>query len=163
MALFDPKKNQIAALQKSIDDKNRQIAANFDAIGKLYYQQYRDMSADVSRDINGLCEGISTLYIEIEECRLRIMYERGFKECKKCKKENPLEHAYCCACGEKFPETNDINILTHVDSVDVAAPITAAMPEELGRPQLEGGETVATSEEDEGILPKENETANEEV
>lgn len=86
MALFDPKKNQIAQLQKSIEEKNRQIAVNFDAIGKLYYRQYRDMSADVSRDINALCEGISTLYIEIEECRLRILYERGFKECKSCPK-----------------------------------------------------------------------------
>ena len=67
MALFDPKKNQIAQLQKMIEDKNRQIAVYYDEIGKLYYRQYKDMNADVSRDINARCESISTLYIEIEE------------------------------------------------------------------------------------------------
>lgn len=157
MALFDPKKNQIAQLQKSIEEKNRQIAVNFDAIGKLYYRQYRDMSADVSRDINALCEGISTLYIEIEECRLRILYERGFKECKSCRKENPLEHQYCSACGVKFPESNDVNVLTHVDSVDVAAPITPLLPQVKPEPQLEGGNPVQVTPSDANVIPQENE------
>ena len=103
MALFDPKKSQISQLQKSIDDKNRMISVYFDEIGKLYYKQYRDMNADVSRDINTRCESISNLYLEIEECRLRILFEKGYKECRNCKKENLLEHAYCSACGEKFP------------------------------------------------------------
>ena len=161
MALFDPKKNQIAQLQKSIEEKNRQIATNFDAIGKLYYRQYRDMSADVSRDINALCEGISTLYIEIEECRLRIMYERGFKECKSCRKENPLEHQYCSACGVKFPESNDVNVLTHVDSVEVAAPITPLLPQEKPEPQMEGGLPVPMKPEDANVIPKENEQPTE--
>lgn len=157
MALFDPKKNQIAQLQKSIDEKNRQIAANYDGIGKLYYQQYRDMNADVSRDINALCEGISTLYIEIEECRLRIMYERGLKECKTCRKENPLEHQYCSACGSKFPETNDISVLTHVESIDVAAPIAPAVPVADPAPQTEGGDEVEMTEADANVIPQENE------
>ena len=54
-ALFDPKKNQIAAFQKSIEDNSRLIGQLFDEIGKLYYRQYRDMNADVSRDINARC------------------------------------------------------------------------------------------------------------
>ena len=117
MALFDPKKNQISALQKSIDDKNRTIGILFDEIGRLYYKQYKDMNADVARDINTRCENISTLYVEIEECRLKILYERGFKECANCKKENLLEHAYCSACGQKFPDSNDISVVTRVDPV----------------------------------------------
>jgi len=117
MALFDPKKNQISALQKSIDDKNRTIGILFDEIGRLYYKQYKDMNADVARDINTRCESISTLYVEIEECRLKILYERGFKECANCKKENLLEHAYCSACGQKFPDSNDISVVTKVDPV----------------------------------------------
>lgn len=117
MALFDPKKNQISALQKSIDDKNRTIGILFDEIGRLYYKQYKDMNADVARDINTRCESISTLYVEIEECRLKILYERGFKECANCKKENLLEHAYCSACGQKFPDSNDISVVTRVDPV----------------------------------------------
>lgn len=117
MALFDPKKNQITALQKSIDDKNRTIGILFDEIGRLYYKQYKDMNADVAKDINTRCESISTLYVEIEECRLKILYERGFKECANCKKENLLEHAYCSACGQKFPDSNDISVVTKVDPV----------------------------------------------
>ncbi len=117
MALFDPKKNQISALQKSIDDKNRTIGILFDEIGRLYYKQYKDMNADVAKDINTRCESISTLYVEIEECRLKILYERGFKECANCKKENLLEHAYCSACGQKFPDSNDISVVTKVDPV----------------------------------------------
>jgi len=117
MALFDPKKNQISALQKSIDDKNRTIGILFDEIGRLYYKQYKDMNADVARDINARCENISTLYVEIEECRLKILYERGFKECANCKKENLLEHAYCSACGQKFPDSNDISVVTRVDPI----------------------------------------------
>lgn len=117
MALFDPKKNQISALQKSIDDKNRAIGVYYNEIGMLYYKQYKDMNADVSKEINSRCENISTLYVEIEECRLRILYERGFKECAYCKKENLLEHAYCSACGQKFPESNDVSVVTRVDPV----------------------------------------------
>ena len=115
MALFDPKKNQISQLQKMIEDKNIQIGVYYDEIGKLYFRQYRDMNADVSREINTRCENIAALYVQIEVCRQRILYERGIKECRKCKKENLLEHAYCCACGEKFPDTNDISVVTAVD------------------------------------------------
>ena len=115
-ALFEPKKNNsIAILQKSIEEKDGRIRFLYDEIGKLYFRQYRDMNADVSREINTRCEFITNLYIDIENCRLRILYEKGYKECKNCRKANLLEHAYCCACGAKFPDSNDINIVTSVD------------------------------------------------
>lgn len=115
-ALFEPKKNnQIANLQKSIEEKDGRIRFLYDEIGKLYFRQYRDMNADVTREINTRCEFITNLYIDIENCRLRILYEKGYKECKNCRKANLLEHAYCCACGAKFPDSNDINIVTSVD------------------------------------------------
>ena len=148
MALFDPKKNQISALQKSIEDKNRAISVYYDEIGKLYYAQYRDMSTDVAKDINSRCESISSLYVQIEECRLRILYERGYKECKNCKKENLLEHAYCSACGEKFPESNDVSVVTKVDK-DFMAPAAAITPTtvEITEEKLD----VLPSPEDSGI------------
>lgn len=115
-ALFEPKKNNsIAILQKSIEEKDGRIRFLYDEIGKLYFRQYRDMNADVSREINTRCEFITNLYIDIENCRLRILYEKGYKECKNCKRPNLLEHAYCCACGSKFPDSNDVNIVTAVD------------------------------------------------
>ena len=156
MALFDPKKSQISQLQKSIDDKNRMIGVYYDEIGKLYYKQYRDMNADVSRDINTRCESISNLYLEIEECRLRILYERGYKECKNCKKENLLEHAYCSACGEKFPESNDVSVVTHVDPAEmgIVVPTVEKVPAENIEKVTEGGEAVT---EGSGDIPMENE------
>ena len=118
MALFDQKKNnapQPSIYQRTIAEKDQQIRFLYDEIGKLYFRQYCDMNADVSREINARCEMISACYIDIETCRLRILYERGFKECKNCRKANLLEHAYCCACGSKFPNTNDVNVVTAVD------------------------------------------------
>ena len=159
MALFDPKKSQISQLQKSIDDKNRMISVYFDEIGKLYYKQYRDMNADVSRDINTRCESISNLYLEIEECRLRILYERGYKECKNCKKENLLEHAYCSACGEKFPESNDVSVVTHVDPAEmgIVVPVVDKVPTENPEPVMEGGDE--TPEGSDESIPTENPAA----
>lgn len=111
MALFDPKTKTIAQLQKSIDDKNASIVSYFDEIGRLYYGQYKDPAADVSKDINARCDAISKLYIDIEAQKLKILFEKGLKLCVNCKKENPLEHAFCAACGNKFPEGSD----KHVD------------------------------------------------
>ncbi|NLT11681.1 MAG: hypothetical protein GXY06_04630 [Clostridiaceae bacterium] len=111
MALFDPKTKNIAQLQKSIDDKNASIVRYFDEIGRLYYGQYKDPAADVSKDINARCDAISKLYLDIEAQKLKILFEKGLKLCVNCKKENPLEHAFCAACGNKFPEGSD----KHVD------------------------------------------------
>jgi len=145
MALFDPKKNQISALQKSIEDKNRAIGVYYNEIGMLYYKQFKDMNADVSKEINSRCENISRLYVEIEECRLRILYERGYKECAHCKKENLLEHAYCSACGQKFPESNDVSVVTRVDPVTLG-PVGLKSTDVAAVPILATAETAAVEE-----------------
>jgi len=107
MALFDSKAKTIAQLQKSTDEKNVSINRYFDEIGRLYYGQYRDASADVSKDINSRCDAITALYTDIETNKLKILFEKGLKFCTTCKKENPLEHAFCSTCGSKFPEGSD--------------------------------------------------------
>ena len=107
MALFDSKAKTIAQLQKSTDEKNVSINSYFDEIGRLYYGQYRDASADVSKDINSRCDAITALYTDIETNKLKILFEKGLKFCTTCKKENPLEHAFCSTCGSKFPEGSD--------------------------------------------------------
>jgi len=107
MALFDPKAKTIAQLQKSTDEKNVSINRYFDEIGRLYYGQYRDASADVSKDINSRCDAITALYTDIEANKLKILFEKGLKLCTSCKRENPLEHAFCSTCGAKFPEGSD--------------------------------------------------------
>ena len=119
MALFDPKAKVIGTLQKAIEDKFADIHRYYDEIGRLYYGQYKDDSADASREINSRCEAISTLYAEIEENKLRILFEKGLKVCGQCKKENPLEHAFCSVCGLKFPEGSD-------KRVSIAEPVGGA-------------------------------------
>lgn len=107
MALFDPKAKTISTLQRGIEEKNANINRNFDEIGRLYYGQYRDVNVDVSKDINTRCDAISNLFLDIEANKLKILFEKGLKLCTNCKKENPLEHAFCSACGTKFPEGSD--------------------------------------------------------
>ncbi len=107
MALFDPKTKAISTLQKAIDEKNTTIVKYFDEIGRLYYGQYKDPSSDVSKDINSRCDAISTLFLDIEAHKLKILFEKGLKICTGCKKENPLDHAFCAGCGAKFPEGSD--------------------------------------------------------
>lgn len=107
MAMFDSKAKTIAQLQKTIDEKNAGTFRYYDEIGRLYYSQYRDASADVSKDINTRCEAVSALYSDIELCNMKILFENGLKLCLKCRKENPLDHAFCSACGAKFAEGSD--------------------------------------------------------
>ena len=102
MAIFDPKTKVISGYQKSIEEKNRVIAKYFDQIGRLYYGQYKDMSVDVTKDINTRCEAVSDLYDEIRDCELKILFAKGLKLCPNCGKENMLAYAFCFACGAKF-------------------------------------------------------------
>lgn len=102
MAIFDPKTKIISGYQRTIDEKNKTIVKYFDQIGRLYYGQYKDMSVDVTKDINARCEAVSELYSEIKECELKILFEKGLKLCPNCGKENMLAYAFCFGCGTKF-------------------------------------------------------------
>lgn len=128
MALFDPKAKTIAQLQRSTDEKNVSINRNFDEIGRLYYGQYRDASADVSKDINSRCDTITALYTDIEGNKLKILFEKGLKLCFVCKKENPLEHGFCSSCGAKFPEGSDKQVEIPTSIPVVLESITPASP-----------------------------------
>ena len=125
MALFDPKAKAIAQLQRSTEEKTASINRYFDEIGRLYYGQYRDTAADVSKDINSRCDAITALLTDIEGNKLKILFEKGLKLCSHCKKENPLEHAFCSACGGKFPEGSDkqVELPTTPPAVPAAAPV----------------------------------------
>ncbi|MEI8199731.1 MAG: hypothetical protein WCG21_06700 [Eubacteriales bacterium] len=135
MALFDPKAKTIAQLQKSTDEKNVSINRYFDEIGRLYYGQYRDASADVSKDINSRCDAITALYTDIEANKLKILFEKGLKLCNSCKRENPLEHAFCSTCGAKFPEGSDKQVDLPV-SITVVPVIPVSSEAEDGIPSV---------------------------
>lgn len=104
MALFDPKAKVISGYQKAIDDRTTSIRKYYDEIGKLYYDQYKDMKVDNTKDINTRCEAITRLSNEIEDFKLKILFERGLKKCPNCGTENSLEYGFCFKCGSKFDE-----------------------------------------------------------
>ena len=107
MAIFDPKTKVISGYQKTIEEKTKIIEKYYDQIGRLYYGQYKDMSVDVTKDINARCDEVMKLYKEIKDCELKILFEKGLKLCPSCNKENMLAYAFCFACGAKFPEGSD--------------------------------------------------------
>ncbi len=104
MALFDPKAKVISGYQKSIDERTSSIRKYYDEIGKLYYDQYKDMNVDNTKDINTRCEAITRLSNEVEDYKLKILFEKGFKKCPVCGTENSLEYGFCFKCGAKFDE-----------------------------------------------------------
>ena len=107
MAIFDPKAKAIAGYQRTIDEKNKSIVKYYDQIGRLYYGQYKDMSVDVTKDINARCDAVSDLYKEIKELEHKILFEKGLKLCTNCGKENMLSYAFCFGCGTKFESEED--------------------------------------------------------
>ena len=104
MALFDPKQKVISGYQRSIDERTSSIRKYYDEIGKLYYDQYKDMNVDNTKDINTRCEAITRLSTEIEDYKLKILFEKGLKKCPNCGTENSLEYGFCFKCGSKFDE-----------------------------------------------------------
>jgi len=107
MAFFDPKSKTISGYQKSIDERSSSIRKYYDEIGKLYYGQYKDMNTDNTKDINTRCEAITRLSNEIEDLKLKILFEKGLKKCTNCGTENSLEYGFCFKCGAKFPDDSD--------------------------------------------------------
>ena len=143
MALFDNKqKNNITVYQKSIEEKNVAITKRYDEIGRLYYNQYKDNNCDVTKQINQKCEDVTRLYTEIEDLKVKILFERGLKICPSCGSEIPLEYAFCFKCGAKFPE-GSANAPASVLSSMPAATTLAVNPAAPADAPAEEGEAPA--------------------
>ena len=143
MALFDPKAKVISNYQRSIDERTSSIRKYYDEIGKLYYDQYKDMNVDNTKDINTRCEAITRLSNEIEDYKLKILFERGLKKCPNCGTENSLEYGFCFKCGSKFDEESSKEPKT--DFEEAEAKLEEAKAEEADEAVEEKAEE-ATSE-----------------
>ncbi|MBR1798172.1 MAG: zinc ribbon domain-containing protein [Clostridiales bacterium] len=126
MALFDPKAKVISNYQKSIDERSSSIRKYYDEIGKLYYDQYKDMNVDNTKDINTRCEAITRLSNEIEDFKLKILFEKGLKKCPNCGTENSLEYGFCFKCGAKFDEDSSKEPKTSFEAAAATAEEPAA-------------------------------------
>ncbi len=136
MALFDPKAKNIANYQRSIDEKKVSISRYYDEIGRYYYNQYKDLNVDNTKDINTRCEAITRLTKEIEDLNVKILYEKGLKLCPNCRTENNLEYTFCFKCGSRFDEK--------AATPDTEVSAAAAEPEEV---KAEASEAPSESEE----------------
>ncbi|MCR5593922.1 MAG: zinc ribbon domain-containing protein [Saccharofermentans sp.] len=130
MALFDPKAKIISGYERSIDDRTASIRKYYDEIGKLYYDQYKDMNVDNTKDINTRCEAITRLSNEIEDYKLKILFERGLKKCPNCGTENSLEYGFCFKCGSKFDEDSANAPKTSVIDEPASEPAKEETPDE---------------------------------
>ncbi len=130
MALFDPKAKVISNYQRSIDERTSSIRKYYDEIGKLYYDQYKDMNVDNTKDINTRCEAITRLSNEIEDYKLKILFERGLKKCPNCGTENSLEYGFCFKCGSKFDEESSKEPKTDFEKAEEAVEEAAEAVEE---------------------------------
>lgn len=149
MALFDPKAKVISSYQRAIDDRTSSIRKYYDEIGKLYYDQYKDMNVDNTKDINTRCEAITRLSNEIEDYKLKILFEKGLKKCPNCGTENSLEYGFCFKCGTKFDEDSSKEPKT--DFEEAEAKLDEAKAEEPAEeaPAAEEKAEEAASEETE--------------
>ena len=147
MAIFDPKTKVISGYQRTIEEKNRVIEKYYDEIGRLYYGQYRDMSVDVTKDINAKCDAVTDLYREIKDCEFKILFEKGLKLCPNCGKENMLAYGFCFACGTKFEEGSDKAPAEAKIEVPKAAPAAETVSEAVEEKAEEVTEAVTETAE----------------
>lgn len=141
MALFDPKAKIISNYQRAIDDRTSSIRKYYDEIGKLYYDQYKDMNVDNTKDINTRCEAITRLGNEIEDFKLKILFEKGLKKCPNCGTENSLEYGFCFKCGTKFDEDSAKEPKT--DFEEAEAKVEEAKAEEPAKEEAPAAEEKA--------------------
>ena len=147
MALFDPKQKVISGYQKSIDERSASIRKYYDEIGKLYYDQYKDMNVDNTKDINTRCEAITRLSTEIEDYKLKILFERGLKKCPNCGTENSLEYGFCFKCGAKFAEDSSKEPKTDFEKAEEKLEEAAAPAAEEKAEEAPAEEAPAAEEE----------------
>lgn len=151
MALFDPKAKVISGYQKAIDERTSSIRKYYDEIGKLYYDQYKDMNTDNTKDINTRCEAITRLSTEIEDFKLKILFEKGLKKCPNCGTENSLEYGFCFKCGTKFAEDSSKEPKTDFEKAEEKLDEEAEKVEEIieAEPVVEEAEPVVEEEKKE--------------
>ena len=149
MALFDPKAKIISGYERSIDERQQSIRKYYDEIGKLYYDQYKDMNVDNTKDINTRCEAITRLTNEIEEYKLKILFERGLKKCPSCGTENSLEYGFCFKCGTKFDEDSSSAPKSQIEKLEEAAEVKEETGETPSAPAEEAKEDAPAEEKTE--------------
>lgn len=90
----------IAKLNGSINEKHKEIAQGFSALGEEYYRLHKE---DAEYALASAVNNISVLYAQIQDCEEQIKTIRGVVKCPNCGGDISLSAAFCSACGAPAP------------------------------------------------------------
>ena len=90
--------SDIAKLNSTVSDREKQIAQLYSQIGASYYESHKaDTEAEFSEQVNA----INQLAAEIAQCRETIRRIKGVSVCPNCGAEIPAGSFFCKSCGTR--------------------------------------------------------------
>lgn len=87
-------------LKISISEKQTNIDEIYEEIGKAVYNQYKS-EEDVGKEFTKQCKKIDKLNDEINSMNIKILYNKGLRNCSSCGEVIALDSKFCTNCGEK--------------------------------------------------------------
>ncbi len=92
---------EVSKLTLSIAAANNEIDEEYEKIGKLIYEAYKNDSMQ-SEDVTVHCALIDSKLAEIEELRGKLNVVKSQRICPNCNAEISKESTFCAKCGEKL-------------------------------------------------------------
>ena len=87
-------------LKISISDKQTDIDEIYEVMGKAVYNLYK-AEEDVGKEFTKQCKKIDKLNDEINNMNVKILYNKGLRNCLACGEVISLDSKFCTNCGEK--------------------------------------------------------------
>ncbi len=87
-------------LKMSISEKETDIEEIYEEMGKAIYDSYK-AGKDVGKDFTKQSKQIDKLNEEIENMRVKIMYNKGLRTCEECGEVISVDSKFCVNCGKK--------------------------------------------------------------
>lgn len=94
--------NEMADLQRSIQENTARVNDIYKYIGKLYYEQAKDSP---SADFEPHFKAVKDTLDKIKQMEARIKFINGIVVCTKCEMENGVKSSFCAGCGTRLPHT----------------------------------------------------------
>lgn len=94
--------SEVSRLYTVIAGEQKNITDNYIKLGKEYYTQHADESAQ--GELTHYCELIRVSLETIEQCRKQIAVLKGQQICDSCGAQVSLDSVFCPKCGAKMPE-----------------------------------------------------------
>ena len=99
---------EITKLKIAISNAEAEAETLIKEVGQLVYEAYR--SGEGSPElVEEKCEKIDELRKDIEDKRNQFAKLRNLKRCPDCEYENEADAVYCCKCGQKLPEGEEVD------------------------------------------------------